>query len=98
MPLVSQRPDGKPCGPVVFDVKVSAGRASGTYRGGPWKAPLSSRPSNDLRSVYFSRAHLLVAQAWRRVLAGAVLSGRNRNRFHALDTRLWGCEFCDQSA
>ena len=35
MPLVSQRPDGNPCGPVVFDVKVSAGRASGTYRGGP---------------------------------------------------------------
>jgi hypothetical protein len=40
MPLVSHRPDGNPCGPVVIDVKVSAGRASGTYKAGPLEGPI----------------------------------------------------------
>ena len=34
-PLVSQSPDGRPCGPVIINVKFSAGRASGTYKMGP---------------------------------------------------------------
>jgi hypothetical protein len=38
--LVSQRPDGNPCGSVFFDVKVSAGRASGTYKAGPLGGPI----------------------------------------------------------
>ena len=38
--LVSQRPDGNPCGGVVIDVKVSAGRASGTYKAGPLEGPI----------------------------------------------------------
>jgi len=40
MQLVSQRPDGNPCGVVVIDVKVSAGRASGTYKAGPLEGPI----------------------------------------------------------
>ena len=35
MPMVSQRPDVKRCAPLVIDVKLSAGRASGTYKAGP---------------------------------------------------------------
>jgi hypothetical protein len=38
--LVSQRPDGNPCGSVLIDVKVSAGRASGTYKAGPLEGPI----------------------------------------------------------
>jgi len=34
MPLVSRRPDAETCGGIVINVKVSAGRASGTYQTG----------------------------------------------------------------
>jgi hypothetical protein len=40
MPLASNRPDGNPCGSVVISVKVSAGRAVGTYKGGPLEGPI----------------------------------------------------------
>ena len=38
--LVSQRPDGNPCGSVFIDVKLNAGRASGTYKAGPLEGPI----------------------------------------------------------
>lgn len=38
--LVSQRPDGNPCGSVLINVSLSAGRAKGTYKAGPLEGPI----------------------------------------------------------
>jgi hypothetical protein len=40
MPLMSQRPDGGPCGGITINVKVSAGRATGTYSAGALAGPI----------------------------------------------------------
>ena len=40
MPMVNQLADGRPCGGIVINVKVSAGRARGTYKVGGQNGPI----------------------------------------------------------
>jgi len=41
MPMVSQFADGRPCGGIAINVKVSAGRANGTFKVGAQEGPIA---------------------------------------------------------
>lgn len=40
MPMVNKLADGRPCAGIVINVKVSTGRASGTYKVGAQRGPI----------------------------------------------------------
>ena len=68
MPLGSQQRDSHPCGGIAFEVKISAGRASGTYKAGPLQgrveleaiAPLWSTLGQD----FADKPELHVGDEW----------------------------------